>query len=102
MVSGIAAKNENGTDTMSITITMVTGKTANTIVTATKTTIKKFYARSSEPRKGQKALDIERNFNVESRTGETTWTRWTDGSVGFEETSREPVTQGTKKRRFAL
>jgi hypothetical protein len=40
MVSGIAAKNENGMDTMNITITMVTGKTATTIVTATKTTIK--------------------------------------------------------------
>jgi hypothetical protein len=40
MVSGIAAKNENGTDTVNITVTMATGKTATTIVTATKTAIK--------------------------------------------------------------
>jgi len=51
MVSGIAAKKENGTNTVSITVTMVTGKTATTIVMATKTAIK-FYGRSSEPGKG--------------------------------------------------
>ena len=40
MVSGIPAKNENGTNTVNITVTMATGKTATTIVTATKTAIK--------------------------------------------------------------
>jgi len=40
MVSGIAAKSENGTNTMNITIKMVTGKTATTIVTTTETAIK--------------------------------------------------------------
>jgi hypothetical protein len=40
MVSGIAAKNENGTNTVNITVTMVTGKTVTTIVTTTKTAIK--------------------------------------------------------------
>jgi hypothetical protein len=40
MVSGIAAKNENGTNTVNITVTMATGQTAIIIVTATKTAIK--------------------------------------------------------------
>jgi hypothetical protein len=40
MVNGIAAKNENGMNTVNITVTMDTGKTATTIATATKTAIK--------------------------------------------------------------
>jgi hypothetical protein len=40
MVSGIAAKNENGTNIMNTTITTVTGKTGTTIVTKTKIAIK--------------------------------------------------------------
>jgi hypothetical protein len=39
MVSGTAAKKENGTNIGNITITMVTGKTATSIVTRTKTTV---------------------------------------------------------------
>ena len=49
--SGIAAKNENGTNTVNITVTMVTGKTATTTVT-TKTAIK-ISRRSSEPGDGK-------------------------------------------------
>jgi hypothetical protein len=40
MVSGTAAKIEDGTNIVNITITMVTGKTATTIVTRTKTAVK--------------------------------------------------------------
>ena len=40
MVSGTAAKIEDGTNIVNITITMVTGKTATTIVTRTKTTVR--------------------------------------------------------------
>jgi hypothetical protein len=40
MVVGIAAKNENGTNTVNITVTMVTGKTATTIVTTREIAIK--------------------------------------------------------------
>ena len=40
MVSGIAAKNENGTNTVNITVTTATGRTAIITVTATKITIK--------------------------------------------------------------
>jgi protein-tyrosine-phosphatase len=40
VVTVCASKNENGTNTVNITVTMATGKTATTIVTATKTAIK--------------------------------------------------------------
>ena len=41
MVSGIAAKNENGTNITNTTITTVTGKTGTTIVTKTMIAVKR-------------------------------------------------------------
>jgi hypothetical protein len=55
MVSGTVAMNENDMNIKNITITMVTGKTATTIVTRTKTAAK--YVRTTPNYGGQPSPD---------------------------------------------